>query len=517
MKNIYVIIAFFLCGCSNFLSEYSQDMVRAKTVADFDEVLLGSVYIPINATATTLINRESCSWFNIMDDDISSVRADHASGDGFWTAKNKYHDLHVMTYGYYTWQQDVTEKPDGSQGFTDNTTWNDLYARINYTNVILDELSEITPDNEKDELKKNRIMGETYFLRAQFFFILANLYAAPYTPETAATTLAVPLKLTPYVEHDKEKDTQFTRTTLDRVYARIVEDLQESVRCFERGGTVAYRKIYRANKEAAQLLLSRVYLYMQDWENARSAAADFLKMDVALEVIGQGITSPFITEDNGEVLFSQSSQHLQNVLTAEAPDFCVSSDLYNLYDAENDYRIGFFRRVSSDSIALINKFPMESNVQHRVSDVLMLRVAEGYLNMAEACAMLGDAAGNTYLNALRQMRIRGYVDQNYTGDELIEQVREERRKELCFEGHRWFDLRRYAVCSRLPFRKQIVHPFHSYNDNGGYTGTSIFVLEENETNVWTFLIPKTTVDFDRVPMENNERDIRKPWDGNDNN
>ena len=469
MKNIYVIIVFFLCGCSNFLSEYSQDMVRAKTVADFDEVLLGSVYVPSNATTTTLINRESCSWFNIMDDDISSVRSEQASGDGSWTARNKYYDLHAMTYGYYTWQQDVTEKPDGSQGFTDNTTWNDLYARINYTNVILDELDEITPDNERDELKKNRIMGETYFLRAQFFFILANLYAAPYAPETAATTLAVPLKLTPYVEHDKEKDTQFTRTTLDRVYARIIEDLQESVRCFERGEVVSYRKIYRANKEAAQLLLSRVYLYMQDWENARMAAENFLKMDVTLEPMGDFLTSPFITEDNSEVLFSQSSQHLQNVLTAEAPDF------------------------------------------------LMLRVAEGYLNMAEACAMLGDAGANTYLNALRRMRIGGYADQNYTGDELIGQVREERRKELCFEGHRWFDLRRYSVCSQLPFRKQIVHPFHTYNDDGGYTGTRVFVLKENETNVWTFLIPETTIDFDRIPMENNERDSREPLNENDNN
>ena len=103
------------------------------------------------------------------------------------------------------------------------------------------------------------------------------------------------------------------------------------------------------------------------------------------------------------MLFSQSSQHLQNVLTAEAPDFCVSSDLYRLYDAANDYRISFFQRVSSDSIALVNKFPMDSDVSHRVSDVLMLRVAEGYLNMAEACAMLGDAGANTYLNALRRM------------------------------------------------------------------------------------------------------------------
>lgn len=160
---------------------------------------------------------------------------------------------------------------------------------------------------------------------------------------------------------------------------------------------------------------------------------------------------------------------------------------------------------------------MDSDVNHRVSDVLMLRVAEGYLNMAEACAMLGDAGANTYLNALRRMRIGGYADQNYTGDELIGQVREERRKELCFEGHRWFDLRRYSVCSQLPFRKQIVHPFHTYNDDGGYTGTRVFVLKENETNVWTFLIPETTIDFDRIPMENNERDSREPLNENDNN
>ena len=63
MKNIYVIIVFFLCGCSNFLSEYSQDMVRAKTVADFDEVLLGSVYVP---RLTGRVVRGSILWMTIL-------------------------------------------------------------------------------------------------------------------------------------------------------------------------------------------------------------------------------------------------------------------------------------------------------------------------------------------------------------------------------------------------------------------------------------------------------------------
>ncbi len=515
MRKYIIIGMLSLCGCSEFLSEYSQDMVRAKTVTDFDEVLLGSVYIPTNGTTTTLINRETCSWFNIMDDDINTVRTAQASGAGSWTAGNKYYDLHAMTYGYYTWQMDVTQKPDGTIGFGDYTTWNDLYARINYTNVILDELNEVEPKDESDALKKNRVMAETHFLRAQFFFVLANLYAAPYTPETAATTLAVPLKLTAYVEHDKEKDTQFTRANLQDVYEQIVDDLNKSLEYFENSEVMTYRKIYRANKEAAQLLLSRVYLYMQDWENAKIAAENFLKMDVALESMGDFLTSPFITEDNNEVLFSQSSQHIQNVLTAVAPDYCVSSDLYRLYDQEHDFRSSFFRIVSSDSIALVNKFPMEENTSYRVSDALMLRVAEGYLNMAEACAMLDDATANTYLNALRKARIGGYSDQNYAGEELIKQVREERRKELCFEGHRWFDLRRWSVCTKSPFHKRIIHYYHTYNDDGNYVGTRIFALEENEKNVWTFLIPESIINFDRVPMENNVRDNREALDEND--
>ena len=53
------------CGCSDFLSEYSQDQVRAKTVTDFDEVLLGSVYIQPASTNQTLLRTSSAvAYFN---------------------------------------------------------------------------------------------------------------------------------------------------------------------------------------------------------------------------------------------------------------------------------------------------------------------------------------------------------------------------------------------------------------------------------------------------------------------
>ena len=510
MKSIYSVyglLIFLFCGCSDFLSEYSQDQVRAKTVTDFDEVLLGSVYIQPASTNQTLLRTSSAvAYFNIMDDDVSTVRAESGStGSTAWSAYTKYQTLMEGTYGYYTWQMDVRRKPDGTNGAEDNVTYNDLYTRINYTNVIIDELADVDPEDEEDALKKNRVLGESHFLRAQFYFILANIYGAPYAPSTAASTLAVPLKLTAYVEHVNGKKTQFERATLDKVYAQIVEDLKTAITYFQQGEQLPTRKTYRANEEAAQLLLSRVYLYMQDWESARTAAETFLKMDVQLVPIGSALTSPFLTEDNNEVLFSQSPQHLQNIFTAVAPDFCVSSDLYNLYE-EGDNRASFFQVTSSDSIALVNKLDMEENMDHRISDALTLRTAEGYLNMAEACAMLDDPEANTYLNTLRRNRISNYVDQSYTGDELIEQVRLERRKELCFEGHRWFDLRRYTVCERLPYHKSIRHDYHIYDADGNYSATRVFVLGEDETNVWTFLIPETVLEFDTEPMPNNERE-----------
>ena len=56
-----------------------------------------------------------------------------------------------------------------------------------------------------------------------------------------------------------------------------------------------------------------------------------------------------------------------------------------------------------------------------------------------------------------------YTDVEYDANEVIDQVRVERRKELCLEGHRWFDLRRYAVCKKAPFKKTIERVYAIYD------------------------------------------------------
>jgi hypothetical protein len=75
-----------------------------------------------------------------------------------------------------------------------------------------------------------------------------------------------------------------------------------------------------------------------------------------------------------------------------------------------------------------------------------IRTAEAYLNKMEAEALLGkDADALADLNTFCATRYANYTAQNLTGDNLLTTIRNERRREFCYEGHRWFDLRREGM------------------------------------------------------------------------
>lgn len=510
-KIIFIYLVLLSYSCSHFLEEYSQDLVVAKTVTDFDELMLGSVYMPSSSYGDRRMPSgfNSCTFLNILDDDINTVRGARVLGNlDVWMYTVK------AAFGYFAWQLEVGRSLDGASLDDDVFTWKDLYARINLVNVILTEIQDIGTPTLEDAAAKLRIQGECHFLRAQFYLLLVNFYGNAYAPSTAETTLGVPLKLTGYVEHEQGKPTQFNRASVAEVYQQIVKDLQESIRLLQESPQI--RSYYRVSEHAARLLLSRVYLYMQDWENARNEAGELLEINPTLSnMLPLNDTTVFLSADNDEILFSQGSLTLQNVLKADPGDYCVTRELYDLYNETDDKRATVFFKPRGDSfeprrdsIALNVKFE-RGNLKSHVSDILMLRNAEAYLNMAEACAMLGDGAANDWLNKLRKTRIANYQDQSYSGSELVEQVRLERRKELCFEGHRWFDLRRYAVNEQYPFKKKIQHVFNTYTDNLAlFEFSQLYVLEEDDP-AYTFAIPKSVIDADLIGMPDNPREKRE--------
>ncbi|MCQ2266811.1 MAG: RagB/SusD family nutrient uptake outer membrane protein [Bacteroidaceae bacterium] len=508
-------------SCSGFLKEYSQDMIVAKHPSDLDEVMLGSGYIGSSAVGNGPVGTRVGGFFNVLDDDVNTG-GDRLSEDGSSTKEVSKAWIQVMTghYGYFAWQQDVGINYDGSLSNDDAATWDELYAHINVVNTILDEIQDLPHTTERDWADWNRVQGEAHFLRAQFYFTLVNLYGNAYTPETAATSLGVPIKLVPGIEFE------FTRATVEEVYAQINDDLQRASDFLTISPQKEEHLLHRASIEAVNLLWSRVLLYQQRWDEAAAKAALVIESDnfslSPLTAFAPNV--PFLTQDNAEVIFSQGSNNLAptSVFTARNGDYCVTRELYEQYDSLDVRRDCFFSLydetsgVANDSVCLNYKYERGNSLRAHISDYYMLRLAEAYLNCAEAAALsalTGHAPAvdpNSLLNQLRSQRIVGYKPQTYTGEELVQQIRQERRKELCFEGHRWFDLRRYAVSNPCPWSRPIVHRYGVCGDYVGVMYRRTIVLPEHSLN-YTFAIPKSVLKhFTEKPFDTNPRENIEP-------
>lgn len=501
MKSLNIIVLLFLLsGCGKFLDDYSQDLVVPKTVQDLDEILLGNGYLPRKEVPE--IKDGGLAWFLQMIDDDSNTVMESAAMRSF--------DMDNWYFGYLAWQYEVGRSYNGLNLIDDSDTWNSLYRRINAMNILISEIDNMAQDTEKDSKAALRVRAEAQFLRAQFYLTLVNLYADMYDPIDASTTLGIPLKLTHYVEHDKNKESQFERTPVATVYAQIVLDLEQAIEGFTQSEPQTQRQ-HRASKSAAMLLLSRVHLYMQNWEQAAIwgnrviEGTGFLQNYRSLAADQAAIDS-----DNPEVIFAQGALNVQNVFTARGGDFCVSAELYDSY-AATDYRkdIYFNKSPYTDSVALNRKFKRGIHISS-VSDLFLLRKSEAYLNTIEALAMQGKLSeSQQLLDQFRSYRMSAIPAAEAGQQELVASIHEERRKELCFEGHRWFDLRRYSKLSQFAFDKQIIRVFNVYNydDKNKPIKSAIYKLNKKDL-AYTFPIPKSVLDFDRG-MPNNLREVRK--------
>lgn len=141
------------------------------------------------------------------------------------------------------------------------TFWDNSYKVIAQTSNIMKMIKEGSSENLDTQL------GECYFLRGMMYFYLCRAYGRPYY-DNPDKNLGVPIvNGTPEdLDHLDFPD----RSTVAQTYRQAINDLQRAEKMITEEKGPAY-----ASKEAAQALLSRIYLYMSGtYQNPNTIYAD---------------------------------------------------------------------------------------------------------------------------------------------------------------------------------------------------------------------------------------------------
>lgn len=415
-----------LQSCGDFLEEVSQDEFEPKTTEAFRELLNGEGY-----NFSSSVNPLTY----MMDDDVESV------------STSSWDDIQRIQQELYTWQPDFYSFQDEEGTYTSSNkdVYKNLYELIMACNIV----NEYIDGSQGTDADKAIVRAEALSLRAFYYLQLVNLYAYPYNDKDhdPSTALGVPLVLASEVFDEGEP-----RSTVKKVYDQIATDIEQACDLF--GQDKTNRGVFRISYTAAHLLASRIYLYMENWDKVIEHATYALETAPELADLNNytidntyNPTNGVISRNFPETIFLGGYRAISGSYGLMGTPFNVSSDLFNSY-ADNDLLIGTYLMEASSYLPY-NYMLLKSSSEQEYA----WRTSELYLNRAEAYIELymdGDqAAGQKAvddLNTLLSKRYRDYEPLTLKpADELLELYREERRKELCFEGFRWFDLRRYGM------------------------------------------------------------------------
>lgn len=479
IKTIYTYIAIlFACllsSCGDFLEEVSQDEIKPSTVEDMRQLMNKDAY-PYQYAYDY--------YLDLLTDDIDcNGLTDESYADYATWLKN----------GSAVYQYNP-EMFDGKETFPDEAnSWKNLYEKIKGCNVIYDYMAKVSGT----ETEKNALKGQVRFLRAYYYFKLVMIYGLPYQGKDVdpETSLGVPLQLTMNVTNDYPK-----RNTLRECYDQIEKDFMEAEALIK--GNYEPDNDFRISYAAVEAMLSRFYLYKGDYAKVVACADNAIKAGPHLTNL-YSFESSFLNDGiydsnvSTEAIWKYGSKSLgtyfSTSLYSSAPPYTVSANLINMYEP-NDLRLSAYYYKVSDyytGSAYYNGLSNKVGYAHSNYGPQGIRIAEVYLNRAEAKVRLAMAGGNANyltealadLNTLRKSRFEQgtYTNVELTdADDLMELCLKERRRELAQEeGLRWFDIKRLGLSVT-----------HNYKGVDG--DTKECVLEAN-SKLYALPIPYTAI------------------------
>lgn len=314
--------------------------------------------------------------------------------------------------------------------------WQSAYEAILNANNVIN--SSVTGSEVADQYR-----GEALALRALMHFELVKHFATPYTVNPNALGVPIVLTYDPFAKP--------TRNTVSEVYTQIETDLNTAIGLMTLERSSAY-----FTKYAAVALLARMHQFKGEWSEALAAAEEVID-NSGYQLLRLGQVQGYWNANTARTDKLETLLEVVNDLSGNAGidalayfydqigygDALAAESLYQLY-SDNDVRKSLILPSSPirGDVRVVNKFP--NSQQPDKDEVKIIRMSEVYLIAAEAAYQTGnESLARTYLNALAMERVEGFAGYTSSGPALLEDILLERRKELAFEGQRYWDLARY--------------------------------------------------------------------------
>jgi starch-binding outer membrane protein, SusD/RagB family len=430
-KNIsFLWLILIAVGCSDILDQKPESNLSPGQFyrnGDDAKSAISAVYDPLN----------SANMYN----QVMWVIQDQSTDDSEWgggrsTANQAKNDLDKYTFT--------------PQTSTFYSVWSTCYQAINRANTAIAHI----PSVMMDESLKARLIAEAKFMRGFYYFTLVRLFGE------------IPIVLD---ETNSLDNLEVARSTVDEVYAQIIQDFQEAESILPVSYTAGDKG--RATQGAAKAFLAKVYLTREEWAKASAKAKEVIDLNVydlwtnfadafsianengkesvfEIQAIGGGFNEGSFMQGYMRPPFARV-----NGVTGFG-DVPPTQNLYNAYrskDARRDVTLKLYSATTTPAAPASIAFPCYVNKYldgtatangDGGNNFPIIRYPDVLLMYAEALNEQTPNHPEAYA-AINKVRKRaGLLDltPDLTQTQFKDSVLLERRLELAFEGHRRYDL-----------------------------------------------------------------------------
>jgi len=331
--------------------------------------------------------------------------------------------LHNGTFSQY---RELGTKQITSANASAAALWSNIYSAVYVANFIFEKLPGV---NGVTTTQRDKTTGTAHFLRGLAYFY--GLYTFGGIPNVKTTSI--------------NNNRDIPRASREEILDLILDDYQEALDLLpEEPANAGF-----VSKHAVRAALARYYLYTKQWSLAENFASQVINSgkyvlepnfssivfddftDEAIFEIGYNITDDPGTLNN---LFKSRREIIPSnqLVVALASDHSgtrfesIEFNVNNLAGTDNGWTVSKYGTADQDN-----------------NNVVVFRLAEMYLIRAEARTNLNNVSGANSAQAdinLLRARAQAPLVPIISQSQMLLTIEDERRMELAFEGHRWYDL-----------------------------------------------------------------------------